>query len=545
MAIVAGVDFGTLSVRVTLFDSGRAEVQKGGIATASASYPLKRKREDPDFATQSHQDQMDALVSAMREVLSKAGIPGEQIAAMALDTTGSSVVMVDSNLKPLDDYYLWCDHRAKGEAQQITEFAHREHLEAIDWSGGVYSHEWGFAKLLHWLRHNPDKRAKFASALEHCDMVAATLCGITDPRLVKRSICAMGHKWMWNPKWDGLPSQAFLSSVDPLFDGIRDKLAGAYHTSETPAGHLAPEWAGKMGLRAGIPIPVGAFDAHWDAIGAGCKEGDVVNVVGTSTCIIAMQKKIALIPGVCGVVPGSVHPDYTGIEAGLSATGDIFEAIARRAGMKVSELSCGLETYKPGQTGLLRLSWDNGDRTILVNPELGGMTIGWSLVNTAQDELFAAIEGTAFHTRIILERLAEYGVPVERVINAGGVPQNNAVLNQVYANVLGKPVLVPDGIPTSLGSGIFALLAAGAYSSVEEAQAKMCLEHKTYEPEGKAVAVYEELYQLYRKVYLAFGQPAGRGYRARRCSAHTDQGAVCGPGWMMSKQGTAYNVAAW
>jgi L-ribulokinase len=338
-------------------------------------------------------------------------------------------------------------------------------------------------------------------------MVAATLCGITDPKLVKRSICAMGHKWMWNPKWNGLPSQEFLSKVDPLLDGIRDKLSGEYHTSDTLAGHLAPSWAEKMGLRAGIPIPVGAFDAHWDAIGAGCKEGDVVNVVGTSTCIIAMQRKTTLIPGVCGVVPGSVHPGFTGIEAGLSATGDIFEAIARRANVKVAELSRGLESYLPGQTGLLRLSWDNGDRTILVNPELGGMTLGWNLVNTAQDELFAAIEGTAFHTRIILERLAEYGVPVERVINGGGVPQNNPVLNQVYANVLGKPVLVPDGIPTSLGSGIFALLAAGAFGSVEEAQTKMCLGHKTYQPEPKAVAVYEELYQLYRKVYLAFGRP--------------------------------------
>ena len=503
MAIVAGVDFGTLSVRVTLFDS--AHTDKGGLATASANYPLKRKREDPDFATQSHDDQMNALVSAMQAVLAKAGISGEQVAAMALDTTGSSVVPVGAHLEPLDDYYLWCDHRAKGEAQEITQLAHAEHLEAIEWCGGVYSHEWGFAKLLHWLRHNPEKRSQLASAFEHCDMVAATLCGITDPKLVKRSVCAMGHKWMWNPKWDGLPSQAFLSSVDPLLDGIRDKLGGEYHTSDALAGHLAPVWAEKMGLRAGIPIPVGAFDAHWDAIGAGCREGDVVNVVGTSTCIIAMQQKTTLIPGVCGVVPGSVDPGYTGVEAGLSATGDIFEAIARRANVKVAELSQGLENYRPGQTGLLRLSWDNGDRTILVNPELGGITLGWNLVHTAQDELFAAIEGTAFHTRIILERLAEYGVPVDRVINGGGVPQNNPVLNQVYANVLGKPVLVPDGIPTSLGSGIFALLAAGAFKSVEEAQEKMCLPYQTYQPEAKAVGVYEELYQLYRKVYFAFG----------------------------------------
>lgn len=154
----------------------------------------------------------------------------------------------------------------------------------------------------------------------------------------------------------------------------------------------------------------------------------------------------------------------------------------------------------------MRLSWDNGDRTVLVNPKLGGITLGWNLLHTAQDELFAAIEGTAFHTRIILERMAKHGVPVERVINAGGIPQNNLVLNQVYANVLNKPVLVPDGIPTSLGSGIFALVAAGVYSSIEEAQQHMCLPHRTYEPELKAVALYDELFELYRRIYFAFGR---------------------------------------
>ena len=500
MAVVAGVDFGTLSVRVTLLDS-----ERGRLGTASAEYPLHRKREDPDFATQAHADQMNALVQATQQVLADTKVDGQSVVSIALDTTGSSVVPVDGNMQPLAEYYLWCDHRAKKEAREITELAHQEKLEAIDWCGGVYSHEWGFAKLLHFLRHNPDKRDRFASAFEHCDMVAATLCGITDPKKVQRSICAMGHKWLWNAKWGGFPSQEFLSKVDPLFDGIREKLGGDFRTSDALAGHLSPEWAQKLGLRAGIPIPVGAFDAHWDAIGVGCKEGDVVNVVGTSTCIIAMEQGNRLVPGVCGVVPGSVHPQYTGVEAGLSATGDIFEAIARRAGTKVAELSKGLESYQAGQTGLLRLSWDNGDRTVLVNPELGGVTLGWNLMHTAQDELFAAIEGTAFHTRIILERMAENGVPVERVINGGGIPQHNKVLNQVYANVLGKPVLVPDGTPTSLGSGIFALLAAGVFKTIEEAQEKLCLPHITYQPEPKAVAIYKRLFKLYRGVYFALG----------------------------------------
>ena len=501
MAIVAGVDFGTLSTRVTLLDS-----EKGRLGTASATYPLHRKRTDPDYATQSHDDQMNALGKAMREVIEQTGVDSADVAALAIDTTGSSVIFVDAAMQPLDEYYLWCDHRALREAQQITALAHARGLEAIEWCGGVYSHEWGWAKLLHWLRNNPDKREGFASAFEHCDMVAATLCGVREPAAVKRSACAMGHKWMWNPRWGGYPAQSFLSELDPLFDGIREKMAGDVLTSDHIAGHLAPEWAERLGLCAGIPIPVGAFDAHWDAIGAGCREGDVVNVVGTSTCIIAMGEKAGLIKGVCGVVPGSVDPALVGVEAGLSAVGDIFEAIAKRAATDVRALSQGLDQYKPGQTGLLRLTWDNGDRTVLVNSELGGVTLGWNLLHTAQDELFAAIEGTAFHTRIILERMAEGGVPIERVINAGGIPQNNAVLNQVYADVLNKPVLVPDSPPTSIGSGIFAGLAAGVFSSIAEAQDRMCPKHREYKPNPAAAAVYERLYALYRKLYFGLGQ---------------------------------------
>ena len=223
-----------------------------------------------------------------------------------------------------------------------------------------------------------------------------------------------------------------------------------------------------------------------------------------------MEEQASLIPGMCGVVPGSVHPNFVGVEAGLSATGDIFEAIARRAGTRVKDLATNLASYKSGQTGLLRLSWDNGDRTVLVNANLGGVTLGWNLLHTAEDELFAAIEGTAFHTRIILERMASGGVPILRVINGGGIPQQNAVLNQVYANVLNKPVLVPDGVPTSLGSGIFAHLAAGTFPTIEAAQDAMCLKHRTFLPDKQAVATYDRLFQLYSDVYFALGQPDAR-----------------------------------
>ncbi|MGC2656848.1 MAG: ribulokinase, partial [Bryobacteraceae bacterium] len=495
--IVAGVDFGTLSVRVSIFDH-----ERGRLGSGTAEYPLHRQAHDPDYATQSHSDHMAGLAQAMQRALEAAEVEGSRVEVLALDTTGSSVIPVGEGLLPLDEYYLWCDHRAWREAGEITAKAHEWGLDAIHWSGGVYSSEWGFSKLLHWLRHNPDLRGKLVSAFEHCDYVAAVLCGITDVEQSPRSVCAMGHKWMWNESLGGLPPEEFLVAVDPLLKGVRAKLGGRYLKSDAIAGRLSGEWAEKLGLKAGIPIPVGAFDAHWDAVGAGVALGDVVNVIGTSTCIIGLSARTTLVPGVCGVVPGSVDPQLTGIEAGLSAVGDIFEAIAKRASSSAGMLSKEIAMHRPGQTGLLRLTWDNGDRTVLVNPELGGVTLGWHLTTTAADELFAAVEGTAFHTRIILERLEEHGASVQRIINGGGIPQRNDTLNQVYANVLNKPILVPEGDVTSLGSAIFAFLAAGAFPSIEAAQRALCPPHRTFLPQPEAVAVYEELYPLYRKLYF-------------------------------------------
>jgi L-ribulokinase len=499
--VVGGVDFGTLSVRVSLFDS-----ERGRLGSGTAEYPLHRKKEDPDYATQSHEDHMDGLVLATRKALQSAGVDGQTVSSMALDTTGSSVVPVGKALVPLDDYYLWCDHRAWREAAQITAVAHAQKVKAIDWCGGVYSSEWGFAKLLHWLRHHPEKRKDFVTALENCDMVAAVLTDTTNPVRLPRSVCAMGHKWLWNRSLGGFPDDHYFTEVDALLEGITDKLQGRFETSDHIAGGLSSDWAKKLGVKSGIPIPVGAFDAHWDTIGAGARLHDLVNVIGTSTCIVGISDNTGLVPGVCGVVPGSVHPKYTGIEAGLSATGDIFDAIARRAGIPLPELSRNLDSFRAGQTGLLRLTWDNGDRTVLVNPELGGATFGWKLTHSAEDELFAAIEGTGFHTRVILERMEQHGVKIRRVINGGGIPQRSRKLNQVYADILNKPVLVPLGDVTSLGSAIFAFMAAGSFPSIEQAQDTLCPSYAVFEPDSSNVAVYQELFPLYRKLYFALGQ---------------------------------------
>ena len=521
MSIVAGADFGTLSVRVSIVDS-----ERGRLGSGVSEYPLHRRKDDPDHATQSHADHMRALAEATRRALAAASVSSNDVEALAIDTTGSSVIPVGENLEPLDEYYLWCDHRAWREAAEITAAARRSNLPAIDWCGGSYSSEWGFSKLLHWLRHNPDKRSRFVTALEHCDMVAAVLTGVRDPAKIQRSVCAMGHKWMWKETLGGLPPEEFLASVDPLLAGVRAKLEGTYATSDKVAGYLTEEWANALGLRAGIPIPVGAFDAHWDAVAAGVRPGDIVNVVGTSTCIIAVWggsqtgprrleacaaesvlEHTKLIPGVCGVVHGSVHPAMAGIEAGLSATGDVFDAVARRAGTTTAALSQGIEKLRAGETGLLRIPWDNGDRTVLVNPEIGGITLGWNLTHTPQEELFSAIEGTAFHTRVILQQMEEHGCPIHRVINGGGIPQRNETLNRVYANVLNKPVLVPESDITSLGSAIFAFLAAGTFKTVEEAQEALCPKYRVIEPDAKAARTYEEMYGMFRKLYFAFGSP--------------------------------------
>ena len=246
MSIVAGVDYGTLSARVSIVDS-----ERGRIGSGVSEYPLNRRRDDPDYATQSHAEHMRALTEAMQQALAAAGVSGDAVEAIAIDTTGSSIIPVDDKLQPIDDYYLWCDHRAWREAQQITETAKLMGLAAIDWCGGTYSSEWGFSKLLHWLRNNPDKMGRFCTVLEHCDMVAATLCGIQDPLQAPRSVCAMGHKWMWNAALGGLPPEDFLVEVDPLLKGIRERLAGRYETSDKIAGGLSNEWAAKLGLRAG------------------------------------------------------------------------------------------------------------------------------------------------------------------------------------------------------------------------------------------------------------------------------------------------------
>jgi L-ribulokinase len=504
MTVVAGIDFGTASVRVSIVDA-----ERGALGTGTADFPVLRRSADASFATQRHEDHCRALIGAFTQALRLSKVKGSTVRALALDTTGSTVVPLDEHLQPLDDYYLWCDRRAWREAAEITSHARNQEIPALAWCGGSYSPEWGFAKTLHWLRTHPGQRARFYTVAEHCDFMVGTLCGVTDPRALSRSVCAMGHKWMWNRELGGLPSEAFWTSVDPLLAGLRERLEGRYLTADQVAGHLSDRWASELGLAADIPVVAGALDAHWDAIGTGCRIGDVTNVIGTSSCVMALSDERRLIPGVSGVVPGSIDPRRIGIEAGLAAVGDLFDAIARRASANVTDLAMRAQNHRAGQTGLIRIAWDNGDRCVLADAQARGVTLGWRLNHTAADEFFAAIEGTAFHTRIILERLEEHGVPIQRVIHAGGIPQTNEGLNRVYASVLGKAILVPARSAVGMGSAIFAFLAVGTFKAVEEAQDALAPKYRTVEPNVSDVPVYEELFQRFRHLYFLLA-PASR-----------------------------------
>lgn len=501
MTLVAGVDFGTQSVRFSVFDS-----ERGRLGSGVGKYPVLRRADDPNYAAQRHADHFTALEAAAAEAIAAARIDGRQIAALGIDTTGSTIVPVDERLQPLDDYYLWCDHRGWREAAAITEAARTENIAALNWCGGVYSSEFGWSKLWHWLRHNPNKHHEFATAVEHCDLITAVLCGIDSVETLPRSVCAMGHKWLWNESLGGFPPEGFFAGLDPLLGEARQRMAGKFARSNAIAGTLSPKWAARLGLQAGIPLPVAALDAHWDAIGAGIRLGDIVNVIGTSTCVMAISERATPIPGVFGVVPGSIHPAYAGIEAGLSAAGDLFDAIARRANTPLETLTTAIANYQAGQTGLLRLVWDHGDRTVLANPHLSGVTFGWKLAHTAADELFAAMEGTAFHTQIIFERLADHCVPIQRVIHTGGIPRRNPVINQIYANILGLSVLVPTSDTTSLGSAIFAFLAAGTFPSLEAAQDALCPKYTQIDPQPQATQTYQDLFGHFRSLYFALGR---------------------------------------
>ena len=534
-----GVDYGTNSVRALIVDikDGR-EIGASVHNYESGGQGILLDRKDANLARQNPADYIKGFFASVSGAMDQAkkvrGFDPRNVVGIGIDTTGSTPLPVDMNGFPLALHpefkrdlaaqaWLWKDHTSYEEAAMITETARKTGAPYLGKCGGTYSSEWFWSKIWHCQRTSPKVFNAAYSWVECADFVPGFICGNLDPLKMKRSICAAGHKGMYNDEWGGLPGKAFLSKLSPALASLRDRLYQKAYASDRTAGYLDKKVAEKVGLSAGIPVAVGAFDAHMGAVGAGIKPGTLVKIIGTSTCdmmVIPMARKLGDIPGICGIVPGSIIPGMYGLEAGQSAVGDIFAWFVNflcppefRKGDPHENLSRAASKLKPGESGILALDWNNGNRTILVDPLLTGLLIGQTLQTTAPEIYRALVESTAFGALTIIKRFEECGVKVKEVVNCGGIAEKNAFLMQIYADILNRPMKVSGASQTcALGAAIFGAVVGGAYKSVESAQSKMTgVRPDFYKPRASAASVYAEIYKLYRELHDAFGTPEYKG----------------------------------
>jgi len=514
-----GFDYGTNSVRALLVDvSNGAEAATSVFNYPSGDAGILLDPRDPNLARQRPGDYLLGLAETAKAVLQ--GIDPADIVGVGVDTTGSSPIPVDREGHALADdprfaedlaaqCWLWKDHTSYAEAAEIT--AKAEGFPYLARCGGVYSSEWFWSKILHCLRTSPELFDAAYSWVECCDYVVGYLTGVRDPLTMKRSVCAAGHKAMYAADWGGLPSAEFLAKLDPKLAELRARLFDTAYASDTIAGHVTEEVARVTGIPAGIPVAVGAFDAHFGAVASGARPGVLVKIIGTSTCdcmVHPADEPLADIPGVCGIVMGSVLPGAYGIEAGQSAVGDIFNWVSCFTSQNHDQLTEGAGKLKPGESGLLALDWNNGNRTILVDPLLTGLVVGQTLHTTPAELYRAAIEATAFGALTIIEQIEAYGPKVESVVNCGGIAEKSDLVMQIYADVIGRPMKVSRSSQTcALGSAIFGAVVGGVYPNAEAAQDAMTgVKEKVYTPDAAAHAVYRLLFGLYRQLHDAFGR---------------------------------------
>jgi L-ribulokinase len=527
-----GLDYGTNSVRALVVNvANGAEIASAvwNYSHGTAGVILSR---DPNLARQHPADYVNgagitikaALASAKKSVKNfRAG----QVIGIGVDTTGSTPLPVDANGQPLAFNkkfannpaamaWLWKDHTGVNEAAEITALAKKMRPQYLAKCGGVYSSEWFWSKILKCLRAAPEVFNAAQSWVELADYVPATLTGTEAPDKFIAGVCAAGHKAMWNAKWGGYPDAQFLSRLDPKLGKLRARLTPRVHSIDRAVGGLTEGWTRKTGLPAGIPVAVGAFDAHLGAVGSGVAPGTLVKIIGTSTCDIAIspnKKKLADVPGLCGIVDGSVLPGYFGLEAGQSAVGDLFNWLVnyiQPGGKKVlshRDLDGAALKLKPGESGLIALDWNNGNRTILVDQKLTGLLVGQTLYTTPAEIYRALVEATAFGALTIINRFEEYGVKVSSVVNCGGIADKSALTMQIYADITGRPMKISRSAQTcALGSAVAAAVVAGAHKDFASAQRAMTgLKPKIYRPDPEAHAVYRELYLIYKKFHDAFG----------------------------------------
>jgi L-ribulokinase len=525
-----GLDYGTNSVRALIVRcADGAEIGSCVIPYPGGREGVLLDPRDHQLARQFPGDYLSGLERSVRGALAAArrtrGFRADKIIGLGVDTTGSSPIPVDARNRPLAlqprwrknlaaQCWLWKDHSAWREAARITALAAQHRPQYIAKCGNTYSSEWFWSKIWHCQQVAPQVFAAAHSWVELCDWIPSVLAGITDPALVKRGICAAGHKALYSDDWGGLPDKEFLARLDPALADLRDRLYVQAYDATEPAGALCPAWARKLGLPAGIPIAIGEFDVHYGAIGCGVAEGTLVKVIGTSTCdcgVVSAEKSVPDIPGICGIVPGAILPGCYGLEAGQSAVGDIFkwwvETVGGGGAARHARLTREVAKQKPGASGLLALDWENGNRTILVDPLLTGLIVGCTL-HTTQAEIYRAlIEATAFGARAIIERLRAYGVPINRVVCAGGIAEKNPLLMQIYADVTGCTMHVSGSSQAcALGAAVSAAVLAGAHPDFPTAQRRMTsLKKIAYRPRPAAQKTYDRLYALYRRLHDSFG----------------------------------------
>ncbi|MDD4622762.1 MAG: ribulokinase [Kiritimatiellae bacterium] len=537
-----GLDYGTNSCRSVIvnLDSGE-ELASHVFCYPSGEMGVLTDRHDPNLARQHPADYLAGLEEIIKRAIGKAreadaAFSPEMIVGVGVDTTGSTPLPVDREAQALalsrefkDNLdacaWLWKDHTSHAEAAEITAKARATRPQYMAVCGGTYSSEWFWAKIWHCLRMAPEVYKAAHSFVELCDWIPAVLTGCRDPLRLRRSVCAAGHKAMFSREWGGLPDEEFLDSLDPALSELRGRLYGEAYTSDAAVGTVCAEWAERTGLSAGTVVAVGALDAHMGAVGAGCSEGVLVKILGTSACDLMVAgngSRISAIPGVCGIVDGSVLPGYYGIEAGQAAVGDLFlwfvnnfapQSLGTTNDEKFAALNARAALLRPGESGLLALDWNNGNRCLLEDPRLSGMLLGQTLRTTAAEVYRALVEATAFGAKMITGRVIEHGVKVRQVTACGGLASKSPLLMQIYADVLGVPLEVSSSDQTcALGSAMFGAAAAGHFPDMASAQSKLCREGgKVYIPDPAGAAVYSELFGLYRQLHDGFGLQGSAG----------------------------------
>jgi len=533
-----GIDFGTSSCRSLIVDLS------DGREIAEAVYPYPSGQSgvvlaaDPDVARQEPADYLAGLENTVRSALLTAagtidGFVAAEVVAVGVATTGSTPIPVNDTgtaLALLPEFsdnlaakaWLWKDHTAHREAAMITKIARHTRPEYIDACGGTYSAEWFWAKIWHCL--NTD-RAVFdaaASWVELCDFLVGQLTGTSSPNELKRSITAAGHKAMYSKSWGGLPDTEFLATLAPELAELRGRLYDSAAQTTEIAGFVTGDWAERTGLKAGIPVAVGHFDAHAAGIAAGARVGVFVKVMGTSTCdVTVIEEKdgsvLPNIPGMCGVVRDSMIPGKTSIEAGQSAVGDIFNWFAENFlgdGEALEDVSEQAAKLTPGEHGLLALDWFNGNRSVLIDQRLTGAIIGLTLSTKPHHVFQALVEATAFGARRIVEAIEASGNPLKNIVAAGGLPSQAPWILQVYANALGREIVTSRTIlGSALGAAIVAAVASGEFETVEHAQNVLVHYNDVpYRPDLVATARYDRLYVEFVFIHDAFAVdgPLGR-----------------------------------